>query len=109
MADAPLPIACILESEKQGERFQEVTHILSAAHEVTELGDGYRFEFPNTDDAILKIAGFMTEERRCCPFFVFDLHCEGLTPSIYLSLRGPLGTKQFIESQMLSQSAREAR
>ena len=109
MANAPVPIACNLAGEKQGERLQEATHILSAVHEVTELEDGYRFVFPNTDDAILKIAGFITEERRCCPFFTFDLHCEGLTPSIYLSLRGPSGTKQFIESQMLSQSAREAR
>jgi hypothetical protein len=92
-----LPIACSLPAEKQVARGEVIAEDLFAgADRVDELPDGYAFRFPVTGDRIDRLARFIAAERRCCPFFTFELVFEPAEGPVWLRLRGPEGVKEFI-------------
>ena len=96
---AALPIACSLPELEQTERGEEIsTNILSEVQQRIELEDGYEFLFPGTDASAAKLLQFVTSERDCCRFFTFELIFEPNLGPIKLRLRGPEGTKGFIEN-----------
>lgn len=65
-----------------------------------ELPDGDAFELPNDSDVLLTSAEFISLERLCCPFFGFELQVEREGGSVWLSLRGRDGVKQFIMAEI---------
>jgi hypothetical protein len=92
-----LPIACNLqEPETVFEREREVAEIFSAAGRVRELDDGYAFEFPGDDAWAARLAEFVLFERKCCPFFTFELVFDAGQHNVWLRLRGGEGVKDFI-------------
>ena len=98
-ASAVLPIACTLSVPEQDERSEEIsTNIFSEVQERIELQDGYEFGFPGTDAWAAKLLQFIITERECCRFFTFELIFEPNLGPIRLRLRGPEGTKGFIEN-----------
>ena len=93
-----LPIACSLPQAEQAERGELIAgEIFAAADRVEELPDGYAFRFAATGDRIDRLARFIAAERRCCPFFTFELTFEPAEGPVWLRLRGPEGVKEFIE------------
>ncbi len=97
--DASIPIACLLPEEKLRERGEEVgAHLLASVEEMRELPDGYDYRFPGDWVWAERLLHFIEEERVCCPFFTFDLRFEPGQGPIWLSMRGPEGTKEFLES-----------
>ncbi len=97
-ASAVLPIACSLPEPELVERGEEITtSILSEVQQRIELPDGYEFLFPGTDALAAKLLQFITQERDCCRFFTFELIFDPNLGPIRLRLRGPEGTKEFIE------------
>ena len=98
-ASALLPIACILSEPEQAERGEEISSsIFSQVQLRTELQDGYELTFPGTDAMASKLLQFITRERDCCRFFTFELIFDPNQGPIRLRLRGPEGTKEFIET-----------
>ncbi len=98
-ASAVLPIACSLSEPDQVERGEEIsTSIISEVQQRIELQDGYEFLFPGTDALAAKLLQFVITERECCRFFTFELIFDPNLGPIRLRLRGPEGTKGFIEN-----------
>lgn len=92
------PIACNLDPETQAERQQEFTdRLFQHVHSIEELGDGYAYRFPGDDEIVAELTRYVLVERDCCPFFTFDLRFEPDQGPVTLRLRGPEGTKEFLE------------
>ena len=91
-------IACSLGEQELAQRSEAVARDLFAfAEQVDELPDGYAWRFPGDGEWHAKLLDFVAAERRCCGFFRIELVFEpGLGP-VSLTLRGPDGTKAFID------------
>ena len=64
---------------------------------VRELDNGYEFEFPGDAATYALLTEWAIQERRCCPFFDIGLRLGAENGSIWLSLTGRPGTKDFIK------------
>ncbi len=109
MSDAPeetqIPVACnITELEQREQRQREVNGIFKGVQEVEELEDGYAFRYPGGDEWLAVLVEFIAEERKCCPFFTFELVFEPEQGPIWLKLRGREGVKEFVREAMLTSS-----
>jgi hypothetical protein len=97
------PIACRMTPEAQRARQQELDDdLFSGTDQVRELDNGYAFRFPGSADWIDRITRFIKVERDCCPFFTFELAFGPDQGPVWLHLRGPEGTKEFIAQQLRS-------
>ena len=99
MSDQHIPIACSLPERQLVMRRQEISgDIFNVAEQVEELADGYAFRYAYNDAQVAKLIEFIASERRCCPFFTFELVFEPAQGPCWLRLRGPEGTKEFIRN-----------
>lgn len=95
------PIACTLDLTSMADRQQEVRdELFSHQLSTEELPDGYAYRFPGKPEVMQRLAEFVLFERQCCPFFTFELIFEPDHGSATLRLRGPVGTKEFLEGMM---------
>ena len=99
-AQAPAPpLACNLKAFTAEERTDwrnRIEHVMSSASAVKELPDGYTFAVAASRVSIVDVARWVELERKCCPFFVFEIGMQGEDGSIWLNLRGAKGVKEFI-------------
>ncbi|MBF6590299.1 MAG: hypothetical protein IVW57_07180 [Ktedonobacterales bacterium] len=92
-----LPVACTLSAADQRARGEDVAAPLFArAQHLQEVRDGYRFAFPAEADGVRDLLEFILSERACCPFFTFELSFASPHQSVWLTLRGGEGVKEFI-------------
>jgi len=97
-----IPIACALSEPELARRTAELeTLIFAAVEAVAEIADGYAFRFPAAEIWLERLAGFVAAERRCCPFFRFEVVAEPGMGPIWLRLRGAEGVKAFVAAQFL--------
>lgn len=92
------PLACTLDMftrEQREDHIRVTTKLVNAMQNVREIQNGYEFVFPNETQVITGIAEFIANERLCCPFLEFGLNVKSNEPSLWLSLRGPVGTQEF--------------
>src|SRR5579859_3857842 len=75
-------LACDLDSLSPAERLRR------AVLEVVDLPDGCALRLPADDDALRLAADFIGFERRCCPFFEFNLNVTPDAGPIWLRLTG---------------------
>ncbi len=94
--DREIPIACALSGRDLDGRRDEVQDLIAAAAEVAELPDGYAFRFPAEDPWPARLLAFVQAERRCCPFFTFELVFEPNQGPLWLRLRGSAAIKAFV-------------
>lgn len=93
------PIACLLSEAEQAQRGEEIAEQLFAqVAETRELDDGYAFRLPGDGEWFERVTAFVAAERRCCPFFRFEIVVEPEAGSLWLSLRGRPGVKAFVAS-----------
>lgn len=92
------PIACTLSGAELVDRGDEVKDLFAAVEEVRELADGYAFRFPGSDTMAVSLLEFTLAERRCCPFFTFELVFEPNEGPIWVQLRGSAAVKEFVAS-----------
>lgn len=93
------PITCKLTSRDLQERKEQV--IASLKKKILgkqELHDGYRYRFWNSDEVFDELVTFIKTEKQCCDFFILSLSVSD--ESIWLSIRGPEGAKEFIKMEM---------
>ncbi len=64
-----------------------------------ELSDGYAFELDPKQVSLAEVAEWVVDERKCCPFFTFEIGVEGKTGALTLSLKGREGVKPFIRME----------
>lgn len=63
---------------------------------VTELENGFRYQFLSHGELIPELANFIQLEHECCPFLTIHLTVEPGDGSVLLEMTGPEGTKQFL-------------
>jgi hypothetical protein len=97
-----LPIACLLPNQEQAKRQKKIANdIFKGAEEIGELRDGFSFRYPGTDEWISKISEFIMFERKCCPFFTFELLFASNIGPVHLHIRGSKDVKEFIKKGLL--------
>ncbi len=102
-ADNQAPFACNLKAFQPAERERWrvlLDKVYGAVVERRELADGYIFRMDTGKLPLVEAAEWIELERRCCPFFDFELTMHGEDGDVWLSLKGRSGVKQFIEADM---------
>ena len=97
-ADSTETIACLLSDAALEARLVDLEELFAGHEEVRELDDGYSLRFPGDGpwgDAVLD---FVRTERRCCPFFRFEIHFEPDSGPVWLTLGGTPEIKAFVAS-----------
>src|SRR5712691_13210321 len=96
-------IACNLSALSPDQRAQlgEVqSQLRSMVREVRDLPDGYAFLLSAPEGSLVRVAEFIELERRCCPFFKFELEVQEEGGVAWLRLKGRAGVKQFIAAEL---------
>jgi len=92
-------VACDLNALSPAEREQQAAtleRLRRAVLEVVDLPDGCALRLPADDDALRLAADFISFERRCCPFFEFNLNVTPDAGPIWLRLTGRPEVKAFL-------------
>jgi hypothetical protein len=75
---------------------QLVESLRHAIQERRELPDGYGFRVDTTHIGTGPLVEWVELEKRCCPFFEFELRWDRQNGPVWLHLKGPEGVKGFI-------------
>jgi hypothetical protein len=97
---ADRPFACDLKALSTEERthHKELSRQLASARmERRQVSDGYSFRIDSAKIPITRVAEWVELERKCCPFFRFQIELDGESRALWLTLRGREGIKKFIE------------
>jgi len=99
-ADDPA-LACALVGPDFAARKAAITHDLFAHVEaVEELADGVAYRFPADEPWPARALAFVAAERRCCPFFAFELIFAPHDGPLWLRVRGSAEAKAFWRSEI---------
>jgi hypothetical protein len=63
-----------------------------------EIVDGYAFRFEAADYE--DVVRFVINERLCCPFVTFGVDVSAHAGSLWLTMRGPVGTREFLDAEL---------
>ena len=102
-----IPIACTLSATDQARRGDEIAPLFWELRETRELPDGYALRFPGDETWAARLLAFIAEERACCPFFTFALVFAPQQGPLWLHLRGPAGTKEFVVGMLTAMVERQ--
>ena len=95
------PFACNMRALTKSERSHHgmlSRQLLSSAQGKRELEDGYELRFPA--ELWLPAAQWAALERKCCPFFAFELKCAIRGGPTWLRITGPVGAKAFMHDEL---------
>ena len=67
--------------------------------ETIELANGFAFRFQDSAVSLADLAEWVSAERKCCPFFDFEIELQGNNGPLWLKLRGKDGVKTFMQSE----------
>lgn len=100
----PLPVACnpsAFEPAAWAEHRTRTAWLFTQATAApSELPDGYAFRFPAT--TFPAVAAFIDGERRCCPFFAFQLKLPPGEGEITLRITGGPEAKRVLATTIVS-------
>ena len=68
-----IPLACNLPTAEFVARCHDLDHLFAQATGAEKLSNGYEFHFRGEDAWFRQLVEFIQAERRCCPFFQFEL------------------------------------
>ena len=92
-------IACkLIDPELQKRKENVIASLKTKILEKMELENGYKYKFAGTDELLDEITAFIKSERTCCDFFDFSYAVSEKT--LWLTITGPKGTKEFIKDEM---------
>jgi hypothetical protein len=87
-------------SGAERDRYKQITDKLTKARtETKELPDGFAFRLNSEAVFFPDLGEWISYERRCCPFFDFEVELQRDNGPLWLKLRGRDGVKQFIRSE----------
>lgn len=93
------PLICNMDVFTPAQReahIEMTTQLIQAIQNVQEVENGYEFTFPGEREFISKIAEFISNEQRCCPFLKFTFTVFSNSEPMTLALTGPMGTQEFL-------------
>lgn len=100
------PIACKPNAIDEDEREQHKTNsekLFASIEEWMELPKGYALRIPTKTELIEKAGAFIAQERKCCPFFSFNLEVTPDGGTVWLKLTGNKEVKKFIKQNVIPQ------
>jgi hypothetical protein len=87
-------------SMKERARHIQLTYEIERARiETVEMANGFAFRFQNGTVSIAELAEWISAERKCCPFFDFEIEQQADDGPLWLKLRGKEGAKAFMRSE----------
>ena len=87
-------------SPAERERLHQLIEKLKGARiETKELTDGYAFRLQTEQVSIGEMAEYVSSERKCCPFFDFEIEVQRDGGPLWLRLRGKEGVKEFMRHE----------
>ena len=89
-----------LTSEERERHLALWKRLKASQQGVRELDNGYAIGFPGDSKTLMDVAEFISRERRCCPFFTFEVEVAGEDKPLWLRLTGSRGVKEFIKSEI---------
>jgi hypothetical protein len=90
-------IACLLSEREQAERAEQARReLFPGVLDIEELADGYGFRFPADETWTARVMAVVAAERRCCPFFRFEIVFEPYGRALWLRFRGSEAIKAFV-------------
>ncbi len=93
---------CNLKALSTKERARHVLLTLEierARVETIELANGFAFRFQDGTVSLADLAEWVSAERKCCPFFDFEIELQADNGPLWLKLRGKDGVKTFMHSE----------
>ena len=100
------PVACQLDAFSSADRArhdQLMATLLGEVREVKELPDGYAFRLPSDAKRLAEVGEWISLERKCCPFFNFDLAWTVDDHSPWLRVTGTKEVKAFLSQTKMVQ------
>lgn len=98
-----VPPVCVMDAIPAEERPAHQALIRQLFGEVAQdrraMPNGYAFRF--SADTLDRLARFVGNERKCCPFLEFTIEVPPDDGPIWLRLTGPVGTPEFLEAELL--------
>jgi hypothetical protein len=94
------PFACNLKAFQPQERAEWrglLDRMKSAVVTLRELNNGYAFRIDPARMPLKELAAWVDLERKCCPFFDFQIDLHGEDGTLWISLQGREGVKEFID------------
>ncbi|MGH9746804.1 MAG: hypothetical protein ACRD59_11925 [Candidatus Acidiferrales bacterium] len=73
--------------------------IQKAKVETIELENGFAFRFQDGSISMAELAEWVSAERKCCPFFDYEIELQANGGPLWLKLRGKEGVKTFMRSE----------
>jgi hypothetical protein len=70
--------------------------VISAITASRELNDGYAFRIDPHKASLIDVAQWLDVWRRCCPFYEFQIDFHAADATIWLSVKGRPGVKEYI-------------
>ena len=101
MQPQPVEFACVpgaICASERREHFDLIGQLLRECLREQELPNGYEFEF--TADALPRLAQFVANERRCCPFIDFEITVGRKPWPTRLRLTGDEGVKDVLRAEL---------
>jgi hypothetical protein len=101
LCQSPAPFACnmrVFQPEERKHHIQLTHSLMSAVVALHDLPQGYAFQVDPERISLLELAEWTTRERKCCPFFDFQLALDG-AGQLTLSITGREGVKQFVREE----------
>ena len=99
VAQSEPPIACNLRALTLDQRKELSAVGKRAVMAITgsrDLPDGYAFRIDPERASIRDIAEWLDLWRRCCPFYEFRIDLHGADASMWLSVTGRKGVKEYL-------------
>src|SRR5438876_9292263 len=94
---SPDMIACTLTEPELRQRRRTIVEALRKMQViVTELPDGYAYNFAATSEALTQVAQLVDMERQCCPFLSFNIIVEAQKAPMRLEVTGAAEAKKVI-------------
>jgi hypothetical protein len=93
------PIACNLKgltSQQRKQLEQTGEHVISAVTTSRELSEGYAFRVDPAKASLMDVARWLDLWRLCCPFYEFQIDFHAADASLWLSVKGRPGVKEYI-------------
>jgi len=87
-------------SMKERARHMQLTYEIERGRvETVEMANGFAFRFQDGTISLAELAEWVSAERKCCPFFDFEIELQGNNGPLWLKLRGKDGVKAFMRSE----------
>lgn len=91
-------LSCSLDTQALAERKEKIQKLfISKAEKIEETDTGYQFLFKDTDKLNEKLFDFIIKEKKCCPFFQYDLTILPYNEGITLTISGDAQVKDFLK------------